>query len=524
VSSLDSGDGVIKTLQAESYSQRVWCCKPFQSGVFLLQHFGRSVAFTFVKVFRAKNANTEAAMKFLASALLSLVFVTVESTLGQESALDHRALAATTLGLEKIPAAQNSDPQDILRGFKSYYIKSDTIYLHRETLQKELQNRLEFGAWELTATEDSKAAEVVVTITLPFLTWEWNYRMVYQPTGTELGSGKVSAAVEKTASPQLAAMIVKRIREARPLYGSIQQTRETHQAPANSSPEKGKSWKVRYIWGPASNLPQDAPVTLTVNREWMTVRNSKAVLFSAPVQNLSATDSRTEVHRAAKGWEDFWDTAFDKYLQRGDGRVATAAPMGIAGAFILAVALPTALVGEGVLAPIKTTDHFVSMYWLEDGTVKRAEFRASARDTKSLLAELNRVTGREVEDLQQLSQKRLKVIAKQFDASPIVENDRQVNVGWRKLAPGAYRLVVVTREKNLAEVYFFPANFQGGSFDANDVAAHAVVEFDRRKTSVENKAAPSVSYREQNGIVMLDQIETSELILRFTPIPLGLAK
>jgi len=463
-------------------------------------------------------------MKFLASALLTLVFVTVESTPGQESAPDRRALKSTSSGVKKTPAAQDSESQDILRGFKSYYIKSDTIYLHRETLQKELQNRLEFAAWELTASEDSKAADVVITVTLPFLTWEWNYRMVYQPTGAVLGTGKVSAAVEKTAAPQIAAMIVKRIREGRPLPASFQEAQETPQALANSSPEKGKSWKVRYISGPASGLPKDTTVTLTVNREWMTVRNSKAVLFFAPVQNLSATDSRTEVHRAAKGWEDFWDTAFDKYLQRGDGRVATAAPMGIAGAFILAVALPTALVGEGVLAPIKTTDHFVSMYWLEDGTVKRAEFRANARDTKSLLAELNGVTGREVEDLQQLSQKRLKVIAKQFDASPILENDRQVNVGWRKLATGAYRLVVVTREKNLAEVYFFPANFQGGSFDANDVAAHAVVELEHRKSPRESKDVPTVSYREQNGIVMLDQIETDELILRFTPIPLGLAK
>src|SRR5712691_8197645 len=126
-------------------------------------------------------------MKFIASALFTLLFVPVEPTLGQEST--------------------HSDPEHILREFKSYYVKSDTIYLHRETLQKELQNRLEFAAWELTATEDSKAAEVVVTITLPFLTWEWNYRMVYQPTGAVLGTGKVSAAVEKTAVPQLAAMM-----------------------------------------------------------------------------------------------------------------------------------------------------------------------------------------------------------------------------------------------------------------------------------------------------------------------------
>lgn len=460
-------------------------------------------------------------MKFLASALLILVALPIGSSLAQSptKASPSQPQAPAT-GQDTTPQS----PGDILRDFKSYYIKSDTMYLHRETLLKELEKRGEFSAWDVTATEDPKAADVIITITLPFLTWEWNYRMVHQPTGTELGTGKVSAAVEKTAAPQLAAMIVKRIRELRPLPDSFQKSVETPQVIATASPEKGKSWKVRYISGPASGLPEGARVTLTLNRESMTVRNSKAVLFSAPVQNLSATDSRTEVHKATKGWEDFWDTAFNKYVQAGDGKVATAAPMGIAGAFILAVAIPTALVGEGILAPIKTTDHFVSMYWLEDGTVRNAEFRANTHDTKSLLAELNRVTGREVEDLQQLSPKRLNTIAKQFDASPIVQTDQQVSVGWRSLAPGTYRLVVVPRERNLAEIYLFPGNFQGGSFNANDVAAHAVVEFERRRLSSESKTAPSVSYKEQNGIVVFSQIQTDEYILRFTPVPLGSAK
>lgn len=253
------------------------------------------------------------------------------------------------------------------------------------------------------------------------------------------------------------------------------------------------------------NLPKDKAVTLILNHESMSVRDSKAILFSAPVQNLSASDSRTEVHKATEGWEGAWDKLPDATLP------------------LLIFALPVFWAGEGILTPIKTTDHFVTMYWLEDGTVRNAEFRATARDTKSLLAELKRITGREVEDLQQLSEKRVKILAKQFDASPFVETDRQVSIGWCNLAPGAYRLVVVPRQKNLAEIYFFPGNFQGGSFNANDVAAHAVVEFERRKTSLESKARPFVSYREQNGIVVFGQIETGEYILRFTPVPLGSA-
>jgi tetratricopeptide (TPR) repeat protein len=419
---------------------------------------------------------------------------------------------------EQEPVPKKTDPEDILRGFKSYYIKSDTIYLHQETLLNELQRRGAFSAWELTPTEDSKAADVVITITLPFLTWEWSYRMVYQPTGAELGKGKISAAVEKTAAPQLAAMIVKRIRDVRPLPASFQEVQGNPQALANSRPEKGKSWRVTYISGSAPDFPKDTPVTLTVNREWMTIRHSKTLVFSAPVLNLSALDSRTEVRKATKGWEDFWDSNF---------------PCGDNCSLIIFVA-PIMLAGEGILAPIKTTDHFVNMYWVEEGVPKSAEFRASAGDAKSLLSELNKVAGkkvtaREVGDLQELSQKRLRLIAEQFDVSPVAEIDRQVSIGWHTLASGQYHLIVLPREKNLAEVYFLPANkpapdFSSGSVNAEDIGTQAVAELERRKTPRESKAVPTVSYREQNGIVTFSQIETDELILRFTPIPLGIAK
>jgi hypothetical protein len=265
-----------------------------------------------------------------------------------------------------------------------------------------------------------------------------------------------------------------------------------------------------------------------LNREWLTVHHSKKLVFSAPILNLNTVDSRTEVHRAAKGWEDFWGSSFDTLLQD-EPTVAGNAVKGTGAAFILMGTVPIALLGEGILAPIKTTDHFVSLYWLEDGAVKRAEFRASAGDAKSLLAELNKVTARKSEDLQELAEKRRKLIAEQFDVSPVAEIDRQVSIGWHTLAPGQYHLIVLPRENNLTEVYFLPANkpapdFSSGSLNPEDIGTQAVAELERRKTPRESKTAPSVSYREQNGIVTFRQIDTDELILRFTPIPLGIAK
>jgi len=413
------------------------------------------------------------------------------------------------LANEQEPVSRKDDPEDMLRGFKFYYIKSDTVYLHPDTLLKELQNRREFSAWELTATEDSKAADVVITITLPFLTWEWNYRMVYQPTGTVLGTGKVSAAVEKTAAPQLAAMITKRIRDVRALPASFQETGEMPEALASSGRETGMSWRVKYLSGSMTAIPKDSSVRITVNHEWISVRASKTASFFVPAPKVATVAFGAQVRKASKGWEEFWDTTFYT-VGGGDG----------GGAVLLIPAIPIALLGEGIFAPMKSTQHFVTIYWLEDGAMKSAEFTVGADDTKSLLAELNKATGKNIVDVQESIKKRKEWIAREYYRSPIVKIEKRVNVGWGDLAPGEYRLLLVPSEPGFAEIYFYPA--KRSSFDV-DLVIQAVAEFERRRTRLEGRVAPSVSYREQNGIVMLNQIETRELILRFTPIPLGFA-
>ena len=413
----------------------------------------------------------------------------------------------------KVPASEqatipaNVAPSEILRDFKSYYIKSDTIYLHRETLHKEMEKRTEFAAWSVTATDDPKTADVVISVTLPFMTWEWNYRVVYQPTGAEIARGKVSAAVEQTAAPQLAAMIVKRIGEVRPLPASFQAAQNAPRAPANQVAEKEQFWKVKYVSGSWNEIPIDSSVTLSVNARSIAVRGTKNRSFSIPALNVRTTHSRTEIHKATKDWEDFWDTQCC-----GDN----------GGAAALFIA-PIWLAGEGILAPMKTTDHFVSMYWVEEGRTKNAEFRVGGRDVKSLLTELNKITGKNAEDLQKAATERQKLIAEQYATSPIVEIKSLVRLGWNTLAPGEYRMAVIPRaapgETSFADVYFFAANKP----TPDSLSGNAVAEFERRELPLGNSTAPAVSYDEQNGNVSFSQIETNEFVLRFTLIPLGAA-
>ena len=441
-------------------------------------------------------------MKFLASALLTFVVLPVGSSFAQTPTLAPPS--------QPQPPATSQDttqqsPAEILRDFKSYYIKSDTIYLHRETLLKELEKRGEFSAWGLTPAEDSKAADVVIVITLPFLTWEWNYRMLYQPTGAELGKGKISAAVEKTAAPQLAAMIVKRIGEARPLPTAFQETEAANQPQANSATETGQSWKVKYLSGSITGIPKNSSVTLTVNPERITFHASKTASFSVPTPMITTVVSSTQVRKASKGWDEFWDTTFTT-VGGGDG----------GGAVLVIPAIPIALLGYGVLAPMKVSQHFVSIYWLEDGAMKSAEFSAGIGDAKPFLAELSKATGKNNVNIEESIKRKKEWIAKEYYRSPIVKIEKKVSIGWGDLAPGEYHVMFDPSGPGIAEVYFYPAK---RSFFDVDLVTQGVAQYESGITNL----VPSVTYREQNGVTMLDQIETRRVILRFTPIPLGFA-
>ena len=191
-------------------------------------------------------------------------------------------------------------------------------------------------------------------------------------------------------------------------------------------------------------IPKDSSVTLTVNRERITVRASKKAAFSVPASKITAVVSSTQVRKASGGWEQFWDTSFNK-LGCGDSSC---------GAILLVPALPVALLGEGILAPMKTTQHFVTIYWLADGAVNIAELSVGLGDPKPLLAELEKATGQTVVDIQESIRKKKKWLAETYHSSPIVKIDRKVSIGWGSLAPGEYRLILNSTVVGSAEVYF----------------------------------------------------------------------
>jgi hypothetical protein len=82
-------------------------------------------------------------------------------------------------------------------------------------LHKACGERAEFSAWNLRAVADVRDAEMVIEVTLPPLSWEWNFRLLEHPSYRVLASGMIKAVEQRQAVPLLAAEISRQIQSVR---------------------------------------------------------------------------------------------------------------------------------------------------------------------------------------------------------------------------------------------------------------------------------------------------------------------
>jgi len=106
---------------------------------------------------------------------------------------------------------------DVLQNFKTIYVESHTIWMKGNLLQDALFVRPEISQWGIRIVNDRPSAEIYVDVTRPFLTYNWNFKMVNTRTGTVLRTGKVTAIDGPAAAQRLALEIVGMIRAVRPL-------------------------------------------------------------------------------------------------------------------------------------------------------------------------------------------------------------------------------------------------------------------------------------------------------------------
>lgn len=124
---------------------------------------------------------------------------------------DELALATSDGGA---PPAK-PEPAELLRAARTIHVISDTIYLRSQLLTDELLKQPDFQALGLRIVPEAKDADLVVKVTLPFLSWTWTYVVTHQASNTQLANGKIRELTAGFASPKLAKDMAARLQALR---------------------------------------------------------------------------------------------------------------------------------------------------------------------------------------------------------------------------------------------------------------------------------------------------------------------
>jgi hypothetical protein len=112
-------------------------------------------------------------------------------------------------------APAKPEPAELTRAARTMCVRSNTIFLKPKLLEDELLKQPEFQALGLKFVADVKDADLVVDVTLPFLTWTWTYVVTHQASNTQLANGKIREITAGLASPKLAKDMAARLQALR---------------------------------------------------------------------------------------------------------------------------------------------------------------------------------------------------------------------------------------------------------------------------------------------------------------------
>ena len=114
-----------------------------------------------------------------------------------------------------VASATNANLAELVRTSETIHVRSKTVYLNPSLLEAEFRKLPEFQALKLKFVADAKEADLVVEITLPFLTWMWNYNITHRTGNTSIFSGKLRELTATAASPKLAKEIATQLQKLR---------------------------------------------------------------------------------------------------------------------------------------------------------------------------------------------------------------------------------------------------------------------------------------------------------------------
>ncbi len=105
--------------------------------------------------------------------------------------------------------------------FKTIYVNSETIYLKSDLMRQELEHTPEFGKWGLKLALTRGEADTMLEIHRPFLTFDWEYKLVNLKTNQELASGTVVASEGHRAAIRIAEELMGKLA---PVFTTVPQS------------------------------------------------------------------------------------------------------------------------------------------------------------------------------------------------------------------------------------------------------------------------------------------------------------
>lgn len=175
---------------------------------------------------RAANRQREVTLDELVKYLQNAVPQETQRDLGQNAQqrpqaviegyqADELVVALAESGGQAMARASKPDPTELLRSAKTVFIRSKTIYLNPNLLERELAKHPDFQSLGLKLVKNEKEADLALEVTLPFLTWTWTYTLNHRASNTPLVGGKIREITAGVAAPKLAADIIARAQSLR---------------------------------------------------------------------------------------------------------------------------------------------------------------------------------------------------------------------------------------------------------------------------------------------------------------------
>ncbi|MBA2737583.1 MAG: trypsin-like peptidase domain-containing protein, partial [Pyrinomonadaceae bacterium] len=106
----------------------------------------------------------------------------------------------------------NSDPKEILRNAKIFYIESDSVLISEKMMENSLMKKPEFEKWKLAIVKEAKTADVMINVEHQLFTFDYRFTMSDRRTSIVLASGKVTVWDGKIASDKFAKMIIAKLK------------------------------------------------------------------------------------------------------------------------------------------------------------------------------------------------------------------------------------------------------------------------------------------------------------------------